>query len=71
MRIAGNSQHYMRAATRRARLTSSRLADAVHAATAQTLSCGFFVSHDRRLPTLDGMPMPAVNPFTLDDTLGS
>jgi predicted nucleic acid-binding protein len=65
MRIAGNSQHYMRAATRRARLTSSGLADAVHAATAQTLSCGFFVSHDRRLPTL------AVNPFTLDDTLGS
>jgi hypothetical protein len=61
----------MRAATLGARLTSIRLAHAVRVPTAQTLSCGFFVSHDRRLPTFDGMPMLAANPFTLDDILGS
>jgi hypothetical protein len=30
-----------------------------------------FVSHHRRLPTLGGIRMLAVNPFTLDDILGS
>jgi hypothetical protein len=30
-----------------------------------------FVSHDRRLPTLGGIRMLALNPFTLDDILGS
>jgi hypothetical protein len=30
-----------------------------------------FVSHDRRLPTLDGIRMLAVNPITLDHILGS
>jgi hypothetical protein len=30
----------------------------------------FFSSHDRRLPTLGGIRMLAVNPFTLDDILG-
>jgi hypothetical protein len=61
----------MRAATLGARLTSIRLAHPVHIATAQTLSCWFFVSHDRRLPTLDRIPMLAANTLTLDDILGS
>jgi hypothetical protein len=61
----------MRAATLRARHTSIRLTDPVHIATAQVLCCGFFVGHDRRLPTLDGLSMLAVDPFTLDDIRGS
>jgi hypothetical protein len=67
MQIACNLQHYMRAATLRARHTSIGLADPVHIVTAQVLSCGFFVGHDRRIPTFDGIRMPAVNPLTLDD----
>jgi predicted nucleic acid-binding protein len=67
MRIACNLRHYMRAATLRARRSSIRLTDPVHLATAQVLSCGLFVGHDRRLLTLDGLRMLAVNPFTLDD----
>jgi len=59
------------AAALRARRTSIRLPDAVHIATAQALSCGFFISDDRRLPMPDGIRMLAVNPFTLDDILGS
>ena len=59
------------AASLRARRTSIRLPDAVHIATAQALSCGFFISDDRRLPMPDGMRMLAVTPFTLDDILGS
>jgi len=59
------------AAVLRARRISIRLPDAVHIATAQALSCGFFISNDRRLPMPDGIRMLAVNPFTLDDILGS
>lgn len=59
------------AATLRARRNSIRLPDAVHIATAQALSCGFFISGDRRLPMPDGMRMLAVNPFTLDDIFES
>ena len=61
----------VKAATLRARRTSIRLPDAVHIATAQALSCGFFISGDRRLPVPDGMRMLAVTPFTLDDILGN
>jgi hypothetical protein len=32
---------------------------------------GLLVSHHRRLPTLDGIRVLAVNPFTLDNMLGS
>jgi predicted nucleic acid-binding protein len=59
------------AAALRARRTSTRLPDAVHIATAQALSCRFFISDDRRLPVPDGIRMLAVNPFTLDDIFGS
>ena len=59
------------AATLRARRTSIRLPDAVHIATAQALSCGFFISDDRRLPMPDGIRILAVTPFTLDDIFGS
>jgi predicted nucleic acid-binding protein len=59
------------AATLRARRASIRLPDAVHIATAQALSCAFFVSDDRRLPMPDGIRMLAVNPFTLDDIFES
>src|SRR5215470_10860652 len=59
------------AAALRARRTSIRLPDAVHIATAQALSCGFFISDDRRLSMPDGIRMLAVNPFTLDDILGN
>lgn len=59
------------AAALRARRTSIRLPDAVHIATAQALSCGFFISDDRRLPMPDGLRVLTVNPFTLDDILGS
>jgi predicted nucleic acid-binding protein len=59
------------AAALRARRTSVRLPDAVHIATAQALSCGFFISDDRRLPMPDGIRMLAVNPFTLDDIFES
>jgi predicted nucleic acid-binding protein len=61
----------VKAATLRARRASIRLPDAVHIATAQALSCGFFISDDRRLPMPDGIRMLAVNPFTLDDLFGS
>jgi predicted nucleic acid-binding protein len=61
----------MQAATLRARRSSIRLPDAVHIVTAQALSCGLFVSYDRRLPMLDGIRMLAVAPFTLDDILGN
>jgi hypothetical protein len=71
MRIVRNLQHYMRVAAFRARRSSIRVTDPVHIATAQLLSCGFFVGHDRRLPTLDGIRMLALNPFTLDDIRGS
>jgi hypothetical protein len=71
MQIAGNLQHYMRAALLGARRTSIRLTDPVHIATAQVLSCGFFVGHECRLPMPDGIRMLAVNPFTLDDIRGS
>jgi hypothetical protein len=71
MQIACNLQHYMWAVALRARRTSIRLTDPAHLAMAQVLSCGFFVGHDRRLPTLDGLRMLAVNPFTLDDIRGS
>jgi predicted nucleic acid-binding protein len=59
------------AAALRARRASTRLPDAIHIATAQALSCGFFISDDRRLPIPDGIRMLAVNPFTLDDIFGS
>jgi predicted nucleic acid-binding protein len=69
MRIA---LHYHRQPARlRARRSSIRLTDAVHIATAQALSCGFFVSRDRRLQTLEGIRMLADDPFPLDDILGS
>jgi hypothetical protein len=71
MQIACNLQHYMRAATLRACHTSIRLADPVHIVTAQVPSCGFFVGDDRPIPTLDGIRMLAVNPFTLDDIRGN
>jgi hypothetical protein len=61
----------VKAAMLRGRRSSIRLVDAAHFATAPALSCGFLVSHDRRLPTLEGTRMLAVNPFTLDDILGS
>jgi predicted nucleic acid-binding protein len=57
------------AAALRARRTSVRLPDAVHIATAQALSCAFFISDDRRLPMPDGIRVLTVNPFTLDDIL--
>ena len=57
MRIA--LQHHRQAARLRARRSSIRLADAVHIATAQALSCGFFVSRDRRLQTVEGIRMLA------------
>jgi predicted nucleic acid-binding protein len=59
------------AAALRARRTSTRLPDAVHIATAQALSCRFFISDDRRLPMPDGIRMLTVNPFTLDDIFES
>jgi predicted nucleic acid-binding protein len=55
------------AAALRARRSSVRLPDAVHIATAQALSCGFFISDDRRIPTPESIRLLAVNPFTLDD----
>jgi predicted nucleic acid-binding protein len=55
------------AAGLRAHRSSMRLPDAVHIATAQASSCGFFVSDERRLPMPDGLRKLAVNPFTLDD----
>jgi predicted nucleic acid-binding protein len=61
----------VKAAALRARRNSIRLPDAVHLATAQALSCAFFISDDRRLPMPDGIRMLPVNPFTLDDVLGS
>jgi predicted nucleic acid-binding protein len=59
------------AAGLRAHRASIRLPDAVHVATAQALSCRFFISDDRRLALPDGMQMLAVSPFTLDDVHGS
>jgi len=59
------------AAALRARRISIRLPDAVHIATAEALSCGFFISDDRRLPMPDGIRMVAVTPFTLDDIFGN
>jgi predicted nucleic acid-binding protein len=59
------------AAALRVRRTSTRLPDAVHIATAQALSCRFFISDDRRLPMPDGIRMLTVNPFTLDDIFES
>ena len=55
------------AATLRARRKAMRLPDAIHVATARALSCGYFVSDDRRLPLPEGIRLLAVNAFTLDD----
>jgi predicted nucleic acid-binding protein len=57
------------AAVLRARRASVRLPDAIHIASAETLTCRFFVSDDRRLPLPEGMRKLAVDPFTLDDVL--
>lgn len=54
------------AANLRAGRKAIRLPDAIHIATAQSLSCQFFVSDDRRLPLPEGLKLMAVNPFTLD-----
>ena len=59
------------AAGLRAQRSSIRLPDAVHIATASALSCSFFVSDDRRLPLPEGIKLLPVNPFTLDDIVGS
>jgi predicted nucleic acid-binding protein len=59
----------IQAARLRAGRAAIRLPDAVHVASAQALSCSFFISDDRRLPLPDGMRMLAVNPFTLDNVL--
>ena len=59
------------AANLRARRESVRLPDAIHIATAQTSSCRFFVSGDRRLLMPDGLELLSVSPFTLDDIRGT
>jgi hypothetical protein len=61
----------MRAAMLGAPRAAIGLAHPVHIATAQALCCGFLVGHPRRLAMLDGVRMPAVSPFTLDDILGN
>lgn len=59
----------VRAAGVRARRNSVKLPDAIHIATAQAFSCGFFVSDDSRVSLSDNMMRLRVNPFTLDDIL--
>lgn len=61
----------VRAARIRASRASIKLPDAIHIATAQALSCSFFVSGDRRLPLPEGLRLLPVSPFTLDDILGT
>lgn len=58
------------AARLRAERSSLRLPDAIHIASARKLSCGFFVSDDRRLPLPEPMTLLGITPFTLDDILG-
>lgn len=53
----------------RARRSSIRLPDAVHIASAQALSCPFFVSDDLRLPLPEDIKLVPVGPFALDDIL--
>ncbi len=51
----------------RARRSSIKLPDAIHIATARSLSCCFFLTGDRRLPLPEGIKSLTINPFTLDD----
>jgi predicted nucleic acid-binding protein len=51
----------------RARRSSIKLPDAIHVATARTLSCSFFLSGDRRLSLPEGIKPLTISPFTLDD----
>jgi predicted nucleic acid-binding protein len=57
------------AARLRTQHRSLRLPDAVHVATAQRLSCTFFVTEDRRIRLPQNMKRMPVGPFALDDIL--
>jgi predicted nucleic acid-binding protein len=58
------------AARLRSGLSSLRLPDAIHVATARASRCSVFVSNDRRLRRIGDVRMVALSPFTVDDILG-